>query len=67
MQARITSHLETLRASAARLEQRLWEWGRDGLGLSLDEVIAVSHDIGVLKWTIKDLEARVATAVLQPA
>jgi hypothetical protein len=56
MHATIIPYLDSLRASAARLEQRLWEWGRDGLSLSPDEVIAVSHDIGVLKWTIEDLE-----------
>jgi hypothetical protein len=52
-----TSLLDALRARVALLELRLWEWGRDNLCLSVDEAIAVSRYIGVLTWTIKDLES----------
>jgi hypothetical protein len=49
--------LAALRARAARLERRLW---RLILNLSLEEALSLSHDIGVLKWTIRDLEEKSA-------
>jgi hypothetical protein len=45
--------LEALRARAARLERRLWQLSQN---LSLNEALSLSHDLGVLRWTIRDLE-----------